>query len=1084
MSSGVTGEPEFLKRAGELGELIRRKDWSRTPLGPIAQWPAYLRISVCTVLGGGLPMVLLCGEQGTLIYNAAYAAFAGARHPEILGMSAMEAWPEVADFNAHVIRTVLAGETLTYHEINMVLQRSGEPEDLWLSIDYSPVCDESGEPRLALAVVRDVTDRVETAQRLAIAQRAGGVGLFEWYPETGQLEASEQYRRIWGLPDGEPVEEGRLLALMHPDDRGAAGPSRRNWSNPLHYAEFRRLDPATGEVRWLARRGEVLQRTDGSKRYLGVVFDITDRKLSEQAFASSEMRWRELFGQMREGFAIGEAIRDAHGQVTDIRFIELNPAFEAQTGLSVNDTLGRSMRDLNPDVSGDTIARYAAVLDSGQAAQFEVQARRLGERWFEVRVRAIGDDRFVALFMDITARHEAEQAIRDSEESLRSIAQSMPNLVWTARPDGQVEWFNDRAYIYSGARLNSLEGSGWQALIHPDEMARVASAWRLALEHADVYETECRLRRADGAYRWHLVRGVPLRDGFGAVKQWIGTNTDIEDRKAAEAALTHLTATLEERVARRSAELYRTQDALRQAQKMEAIGNLTGGIAHDFNNLLQVISGNLQLLEREAGEDERITTRIRNAMSGVARGSRLAQQLLAFGRRQPLAPKVVHLGKLLRDTHEMLRRTLGEGVDVVTVVADGLWNTEVDPGNVENALLNLAINARDAMNGLGRLTIEAGNAVLDQAHALAQGDAAAGEYVVLAISDTGCGMSPEVIEKVFEPFFTTKPEGRGTGLGLSMVYGFVKQSGGHVKIASTPGQGSTIRLYLPRCKRPEDAPTAPPDTGPVVGGTETVLVVEDDDAVRDTVIAMLRDLGYRVLKARHAASALAIIEGGARIDLLFTDVVMPGPMRSVELVAAARLLLPQLAVLFTSGYTQNAIMDGGRLSEGIELLSKPYTREALARRLRQMLGGPGQPIRAAKPVAPAPRKLHQAARPLHILVCEDDWMIRSLIAEMLQARGHRVSEAADAGEAIALQATQPADVLLTDVGLPDMSGVELARRLREAAPELPVLFATGEVHVRGVSPDERTRILTKPFGSDDVRDALDALFSAQAARNA
>ena len=1078
MNSGLRDSPAFLQHAGEMGELVRRKDWSLTPLGPIEQWPAYLRVSVCTVLGAALPMVLLCGEQGILIYNAAYAAFAGARHPDILGMAATEAWPEVAEFNAHVVRTVLAGQTLAYREIHMVLRRSGEPEDFWLSIDYSPVCDETGSPRLVLAVVRDVTERVETAQRLRIAQRAGGVGLFEWYPDTGQLEVSDEYCRIWGLQDGEPVQESRLLALMHPDDRPVAGPSRRNWANPLHYAEFRRIDPITGEVRWLARRGEVLERPDGSRRYLGVVFDITERKQSEEAFASSEMRWRELFGQMREGFAIGEAIRDERGQVADIRFIELNPAFETQTGLSLHDTIGRSMRDINPDISGDTIARYAAVIDSGQAAHFEVQSPRLSGRWFEVRVRPIGDDRFVALFMDVTARREVEQAIRDSEESLRSIARSLPNHVWTARPDGQVEWFNDRAYIYSGAVLNALEGDGWQAMVHPDEIASITTAWRQATQRGDVYETECRLLRADGVYRWHLVRGVPLRDGFGAVKRWIGTNTDIDDRKTAEAALTHLTATLEEQVARRSEELYRTQDALRQAQKMEAIGNLTGGIAHDFNNLLQVISGNLQLLEREAGSDERALRRIRNAMSGVTRGSRLAQQLLAFGRRQPLAPKVLHLGTLLRDTDEMLRHTLGEGVEVVTVVADDLWNTEVDPGNVENALLNLAINARDAMDGMGRLTIEASNASLDDAHALAQGDADAGEYVVLAISDTGCGMTPEVMEKVFEPFFTTKPEGRGTGLGLSMVYGFVRQSGGHVRISSAPGQGSTIRLYLPRCTRAEDAATGTPDSDRVTGGNETILVVEDDAAVRDTVIAMLRDLGYRVLKATHAASALAIIEGGARIDLLFTDVVMPGPMRSVELVAAARQQLPQLQVLFTSGYTQNAIMEGGRLSEGVELLSKPYTREALARRLRQLLGGPGQaprpaPTRKATPASPAPR---QATRPLHILVCEDDWMIRSLVVEMLHTRGHRVSEATDAGEAIALQATQPADVLLTDVGLPDISGIELAERLRKVTPDLPVLFATGETHVHGASPDERTRVLTKPFGADEVLNALDALF--------
>ena len=313
-----------------------------------------------------------------------------------------------------------------------------------------------------------------------------------------------------------------------------------------------------------------------------------------------------------------------------------------------------------------------------------------------------------------------------------------------------------------------------------------------------------------------------------------------------------------------------------------------------------------------------------------------ASQLLAFGRRQPLAPKVVNLGRFVRGLDDLLRRALGDGVEIETVISGGLWNTLVDPSQVENAILNLAINARDAMQAHGKLTIEAGNAALTDDTDVRHEDVRSEQYVMLAVTDTGCGMTPEVVEHVFEPFFTTKPEGQGTGLGLSMVYGFVKQSGGHIKIDSEPGRGTTIRLYLPRASAAEDV-VAEDAAGSITGGSETVLVVEDDDEVRATVVELLGDLGYRVLEAADAQSALAIIESGAAIDVLFTDVVMPGPVRSPELARQARARLPEVAVLFTSGYTDNAIVHGGRLDQGIDLLSKPYTRETLARRIRHVL---------------------------------------------------------------------------------------------------------------------------------------------------
>jgi CheY-like chemotaxis protein len=361
-------------------------------------------------------------------------------------------------------------------------------------------------------------------------------------------------------------------------------------------------------------------------------------------------------------------------------------------------------------------------------------------------------------------------------------------------------------------------------------------------------------------------------------------------------------------------------------------------VAHDFNNLLQVIGANLQLLSNDLPDDGRVRRRLRNAMEAVARGAHLASQLLAFARRQPLRPRVVNAGRLIRDTEDMLRRALGDAVELTLSIGGGLWNTLVDPVQLETALLNLAANARDAMEGRGRFAIEVSNAELDLEHP----DLAAGQHVMVAVTDTGCGMSQETIERVFDPFFTTKPEGRGTGLGLSMVHGFVKQTGGHIRIDSKPGRGTTVRIYLPRSRELEDQ-SAEHDPSFVTGGAETILLVEDDDQVRTTTADLLAELGYKVLQARDSDSAMTIIDSGAAVDLLFTDVVMPGALPTSELARRSQERLPGLGVLFTSGYADLAEDHRAALSDGAELLNKPYSREDLDLRLRRILAGRGSP---------------------------------------------------------------------------------------------------------------------------------------------
>ena len=583
----------------------------------------------------------------------------------------------------------------------------------------------------------------------------------------------------------------------------------------------------------------------------------------------------------------------------------------------------------------------------------------------------------------------------------------------------------------------------------------------------------------------------PIVNADGAVEGLFVNGFDVTHQHRAESALQSLNETLEQRVTLRTTELAdalsklqhesdereAAQAALRQAQRMESLGQLTGGVAHDFNNLLQVISGNLQLLRREVAGNERAEKRVQSAIGGVTRGAKLASQLLAFGRRQPLEPKVLNIGRFIKGMDDMLRRALGEEIELETVISGGLWNALVDPGQIENAILNLGINARDAMPEGGKLTIEAGNAMLDDEYARLHDDVQPGQYVMIGVTDTGLGIGPELLERVFEPFFSTKPEGKGTGLGLSMVYGFVKQSGGHVKIYSEVGQGTTIKIYLPREHQAEDA-LADETAAPVRGGSETILVVEDDDEVRETAVGLLTDLGYRVLKAREAMGALSIIESGMPIDVLFTDVVMPGPLRSPELARRASERLPGLAVLFTSGYTENAIVHGGRLDPGVDLLSKPYTREALARKIRHVLANQAQQ-RTLTDIDSLPATRPTGPRIGTVLLVEDDELIRETMAELLGTAGHAVLQACDAASALAALAAHPVDVMVTDVGLPRVSGLELARDALARQPRLAVIFATGDPRAPARAGLDAAAVLVKPFAPEDLETAVANALNAE-----
>ncbi|MDW5318552.1 PAS domain-containing protein [Rhizobium sp. PL01] len=781
-----------------------------------------------------------------------------------------------------------------------------------------------------------------------------------------------------------------------------------------------------------------------------------------------------------------------------------NDAYKEWFGRSPGEIVGRPVREIIGEeyfekrlpliqraMAGETIVTDASIQrPDGHERHAEVR--------YVPRQTAVGIDGIYVLIIDIDDRKRSELELAESNLRFRTAMDVVHGVLWTNSADGRMKGEQPGWAALTGQSPEDYQDYGWATSVHPDDSGPTVDAWNKAVAERRTFVHEHRVRRHDGVWRSFLIRANPIFSDNGEIIEWVGVHTDITEQRLAERALRErsddlerqvvhrqraeeqlrqLNETLEDRVAEESEQRRKAEAKLQQAQKLETIGKLTGGVAHDFNNLLQVVSGNLQLLMKDVTGNDRAERRVINALAGVNRGAKLASQLLAFGRRQALDPKVINVGKFVRGMDDMLRRSLGEAVEIETVIAGGLWNCLIDPANVENALLNLAINARDAMNGTGKLTIEAGNAYLDDAYAQAHDDVTPGQYVVLSVSDTGAGIPEEILDTVFEPFFSTKEEGKGSGLGLSMVHGFVRQSGGHIKLYSEVGHGTTVKLYLPRATDKEDR-EVDLRSGPVIGGTETILVVEDDNEVRETVVETLTDLGYKVLKAPNADAALIIIEAGIAIDLLFTDVVMPGTLKSPELARKARERQPDLAVLYTSGYTENSIVHGGRLDAGVELLSKPYTREALASKLRQVLANRAQKYQPspAAPLSIEPVQ-QEASATLSILLVEDDVLIRINTADMIAELGHDVIEAGTGAEAIALLETRSINVLVTDLGLPDMGGAQLADEARARQPALGVVYATGHDRHTGELPLEAV-VVTKPYGAEDLRSALEQAWIA------
>jgi len=522
-------------------------------------------------------------------------------------------------------------------------------------------------------------------------------------------------------------------------------------------------------------------------------------------------------------------------------------------------------------------------------------------------------------------RQRAMAQLAETEETFRRLVDGVKDYaIFMLDTKGYVTSWNSGAVRLEGYTAEEAIGSHFSRFYLPDDQqAGIPEKALLEATTTGKHEAEAWRVRKDGSRFWASVMIDPLHDEAGHLIGFAEITRDITEKRQAEEALEQ------------------AQAALAQAQKLDAIGQLTGGVAHDFNNLLAAILGSLELLERELGPVTARGHRLLGVVRQAAdRGAMLTTRLLAFSRKQTLTPQPTDLNKLVAGLSELLRRTLGEQIVIETVLAGGLWQVLIDQNQMESSILNLALNARDAMPKGGKLTIETGNTYLDTDYAQAHSEVQAGQYVLVAVSDNGIGMSPQVMSRAFEPFFTTREQGKGTGLGLSQVFGFAKQSGGHIKLYSEPGDGTTVKIYLPRhtavIAMPEGSKQEPSAIPPARG--ELVLVVEDDPQVRFFSAAALTQFGYRVLEAADPNTALAILAAEPKVDLLFTDVGLPG-MNGRILADRAKSIAPQIKVVFTTAYAQNAVVHHGLLDAGVNLLPKPFTIERLARMCRAVLEG-------------------------------------------------------------------------------------------------------------------------------------------------
>ncbi|MHB2208161.1 PAS domain-containing protein [Methylobacterium sp. CM6257] len=1046
-----------------MGAMMRGHDWSGSPLGHPDTWPPCLRSTVSLLLGSRFPMFVAFGPELGFLYNDAYAEILGGKHPAALGRRFHEIWAEIWPDIAPLIERALSGEPTWSEDMPLTINRRGYDELTWFTFSYSPVRDEEGRVTGMFCACTETTGRVraevglrEAEARLrALADHLPGGYVYQLAtPRDGSgrrfLYVSQGFERMTGLPaEAVLADPAAAYDLFLPEHRERLAQAEAVAIRDLaHFdveAPMRRPD---GGIVW-TRVISAPRLVDDYVVWDGLHLDDTARRQAEDQLRESERRLR----------LATEAAEVGLWDVDEVDQTLFWPArVKAMFGISPDVPV--SMADyyagLHPEDRDATSGAYAAAADPERRAIYDVEYRTVGKedgvvRWVAAKGRGVfeGDRciRVLGTAIDITARKQAEAALRASEEQFRVLSQVLPNFVWVTGPDGLANWFNERVYAYAGAAPGALDASGWRDIIHPDDRESVTETWLAAVAARSDYQSEYRLRRADGTYRWFLARAQPVLASDGTVVRWVGTSTDIDDQKRVMAELVRFNETLEQRVAERTAEhdrvwrnsrdllvvvgadgvfraanpaweailghnpsevvgrhfgafiwaddaeitraaleravtvgpltdfenryrhrdgtprwiswrtsiegdlvyaygrdvtaekqqaeaLRQAEEALRQSQKLEAVGQLTGGVAHDFNNLLTIIRSSVDFLRRSDLPEERRSRYLTAVSETVDRAAKLTGQLLAFARRQALKPETLDVGARLRSVADLLDTVTGARIRVVTELPERPCFVRVDLSQFETALVNMAVNARDAMEGEGtlRLRLDCGLPLpAIRGHA-----GAPGPFAAVSLHDTGSGIAPSILAHVFEPFFTTKEVGKGTGLGLSQVFGFAKQSGGDVAVDSAPGRGTTFTLYLPEVEPEDPADACDGDVGSVEtrGIGQRVLVVEDNVEVGRFATQILEDFGYATTWAANAEDALDKLGfDGAGFDAVFTDVVMPG-MGGIELARLLKRRLPHLPVVLASGYSHVLAQEGGH---GFELLQKPYSAEQLSRILQRVI---------------------------------------------------------------------------------------------------------------------------------------------------
>ena len=933
-----------IKQTAEMARRIQAHDWGRSGLGAIENWPAAMRTVVDLSLRSPAAMMTWWGPNAVMLYNDAYIPIAGARHGRLLGESVFDGWPEVADLNRGILANVQAGKTYSLRDEHLVLYRNGVAEDVWLNVDYSPVEDSDQQVIGVLCIVTETSASQLTERRLAASEARLRNMLDEQRRTSEQL--IEAQRQQAAILDG----IGDIFYALDQDMRftffntAAERFTRRSRSEVLGRKLIEAMPETAGSMIeslfkrvLLTRRPKRLEmgstlrpgrwldlRVFPTEEGLGVaIIDLTDQRAAEVALRESESRFRLVVDTLPQ--LVWTCLPDGRCDYLSRQWLEY-------TGVPVEEQLGDRWLGLVHPADRERATHHRAGAIAGEHDyDVDYRIRRYdGEyRWFKTRALPVLDSEGEVAhwfgtttdIQDIVAARELQASLQQQLEEQVVLRTRERDRLWNVTQDlaliadreGRFLAVNPAWKQVLGYDDEELLGRTSEWLEHPDDREETQRVRERTGAGESLSLLEIRFRSKDGQYRW--LAWAAVLDG----EQIYATARDITVQKLAEARLLD------------------AQAQLRQAQKMEAIGLLTGGIAHDFNNLLASILASLQLAERARGVEVR--RYLETATSSVHRAAALTQRLLAFGRRQALEISALDVNGLIRSMEEMIARTLGSSIVVSTELADGAGQALADHNQLESALLNLVINARDAMAQGGRLRIRTQRLVADADYCARHAGLVAGEYVALSVQDDGSGIAADILDKIFDPFFTTKPLGQGTGLGLSMIYGFVKQLGGHVLIDTEVDRGTTVCLLLPSTHSPAVPRLEPLSSFAAhalhTDTAETILLVEDNPDLRDLAAKILGELGYRVLQAEDGEEALQLLEQQP-VDLLATDVGLPG-LNGRQIAEIARQKQPDLKVLFITGYAESAAREAGFFETGMAMISKPFSIDGLAAKVRQLL---------------------------------------------------------------------------------------------------------------------------------------------------